>query len=150
MQRIAGSVRRGSVKNIGLERFLEAMHDPETGLTYPALTGIRKQSVEDVERLFGEGVIKFMKDKNYKPEMRYLRTVRNWRKAIDERGLSDTLRLQYCSDFLDFIIEDLIPWYSPGKTDFSSLEVNRYNHYHVYFLFSVIFLNLDLSMMYKG
>ena len=40
-----------------LERFEEALHDPTTGLTYTALSGIRKQSVEDVERLFSEPVI---------------------------------------------------------------------------------------------
>ncbi len=113
------------MEDIRLEYFVEALRDPATGLTYPALTGVRKQSVEDVERLFGEGVIKFMEDHQYEPERKYLRTVRNWRRAIDERGIPDSLRLQYCKEFLDFIIEDLIPWYPAGNTDFSSMEVNR-------------------------
>jgi hypothetical protein len=55
LQRIAGSLRRGCVKNIRLERFVYALHAPETRLTYPALSSARKQSVEDVEQLFGEG-----------------------------------------------------------------------------------------------
>ena len=55
-----------------MERFVEALEDPKTGLTYPALTGVRKLSVEDVERLFGQGVIDFMKDKNYEKEAEYL------------------------------------------------------------------------------
>ena len=128
IQRIAGSLRRGAAEDIGLEKFVEALKDPSTGLTYPALTGARKQSVEDVERLFGEGVIKFMEQHKYKNEAKYLRTVRNWRRAVDERGLSDTQRQQFCSDFLDYVLKDLIPWYSAENEDFSQLEVNRYMH----------------------
>ena len=74
-QRIAGSLRRGAAGDIGLEKFVEALKDPSTGLTYPALTGVQKQSVEDVERLFGEGVINFMEQKKYKNEATYLRRV---------------------------------------------------------------------------
>ena len=81
MQRIGNSLRRGCVRNIGLERFVGALEDTKTGLTYPALTGVRKQSVEDVERLFGQGVIDFMEENNYENEAEYLRKVRNWRKA---------------------------------------------------------------------
>ena len=125
-QRIAGSLRRGAAEDIGLEKFVEALKDPSTGLTYPALTGVRKQSVEDVERLFGEGVIKFMEQHGYKNEATYLRRVRNWRRAVDERGLSDSHRKQFCTEFLDYILTDLIPWYSAENKDFSQLEVNRY------------------------
>ena len=56
------------MENIGLERFFEALSDRDAGLTYPALTGVRKQSVQDVERLFGSGVIQFMKNHDYKEE----------------------------------------------------------------------------------
>lgn len=125
VQRIAGSLRRGCVESIQLEKFVEALQDPATGLTHPALSGVRKQSVEDVERLFGDGVIKFMEEHDYKSEAKYLRTVRNWRRAVDERGLPNALRTRYYKEFLDFIIEDLIPWHSSGNTDFRSLEVNR-------------------------
>ena len=55
--------------------FLAAMRMP---------IGVRKQSVEDIEQLFGQGVIDFMKDKNYEEEAEFLQKVRNWRKAIDE------------------------------------------------------------------
>lgn len=101
------------------------MEDPTTGLTYPALTGIRKQSIEDVERLFGEGVIDFMEEHGYSPEAKYLRHVRNWRRATDERGLSDNVRQKFCIEFLDYILEDLLPWYSAENKDFSLLKVNR-------------------------
>ena len=78
------------------------------------MTGVRKQSVEDVERLFGQGVIDFMKDKNYEEEAKYLQKVRNWRRAIDERGLKEEKRLQYIIEFLDCIITNLMPWCSDG------------------------------------
>jgi len=45
-------VRQGGPARVRLERFEEALHHPKSGLTYPALSGIRKQSVENVERLF--------------------------------------------------------------------------------------------------
>ena len=113
------------MKEVQLERFVEALNDPTTGLTYPALTGIRKQSVEDVERLFSQGVIDFMEKHNYESEATYLRMVRNWRRAVDERGLSDSQREQFCDEFLDFIVRDLMPWYSTNQKDLSQLEVNR-------------------------
>ena len=122
IQRIGNSLRHGCVRNIGLERFVEALEEPRT---YPALTGVRKQSVEDVERLFGQGVIDFMKDKNYNEEAEYVQKVRNWRKDIDERDLKEKKHQQYITEFLDYIISDLMPWYLDGCEDFSLLEVNR-------------------------
>lgn len=114
------------MNDIRLETFVEALHDSTTGLTYPALTGERKQSVQDVERLFGQGVINFMARKEYVPEAKFLMVVRNWRRAIDERGLEQGCRQKFIKEFRDFICEDLMPWSSPSNTDFSLLEVNRY------------------------
>ena len=114
------------MEKIRLERFVEALTDKHAGLTYPALTGVRKQSVQDVERLFGFGVIEFMNNKNYKEECELLTAVRNWRRAIDERGLTETTRQQLLQQFKDYICSDLMPWYSKGLKDFSLLEVNRY------------------------
>lgn len=94
-------------------------------MTFPALSGARKQSVEDVERLFGQGVIDFMKNNNYSAEAEYLQRVRNWRRAVDERGLSEDQRQQLCAELLEFIVIDLMPWYSAKQRDFSLLEVNR-------------------------
>ena len=93
-------------------------------LTYSALTGIRKQSVEDVECLFGPGVISFMEKHGYDAEAEIVKTVRNWRRAMDERGLSEEQRRQFCDDFLNFILHDWMPWHREVK-DFSVLEVNR-------------------------
>ena len=57
-----------------LERYVEALDDPASGLTCPALTGARKQSVVDAERLFSPDLEKFMIDKGYQFEATYIRT----------------------------------------------------------------------------
>ena len=126
MQRIGQSLRCGGTVDVQLERFEEAVHDRASGLTYTALSGVRKQSVEDVERLFSEQMIAWMEGKGYVCEAAYLRVVRGWRQACDERGLSDEQRSQFNTDFLDFILDELMPWHKDsGLRDFSLLEVNR-------------------------
>lgn len=126
IQRIGTSLRLGGPKEIRLERFVEALKDPTSGLTYPALVGSRKQSIEDIERLFGKPLIVFMEHKQYTAEAAYLRTIRNWRCAIDERGLTDSLRQQYNEELLLFVLDDLMPWHrTSGMRDFSLLEVNQ-------------------------
>ena len=102
------------------------MHDPSAGLTYTALSGVRKQSVEDVERLFSDSVIKWMERKGYTVEAEYLRVIRNWRRSCDERGLTSTQRSQFNNDLLKYVLDELMPWHTEnGLQDFSLLEVNR-------------------------
>lgn len=109
-----------------MEYFEEAVHDPTSSLTVTALRGIRKQSVEDVERLISENMVCWMEKKGYVFEAEYLRSVRGWRRACDERGLSSDQRSQLNKAFLDYIICDLMPWHrDPGLRDFSLLEVTR-------------------------
>ena len=67
---VLDKVGQGGPCEIHLERFEEALHDFAAGLTYSALSGIRRQSVEDVERLFGQIVIAWMKNKGYQNEAR--------------------------------------------------------------------------------
>ena len=109
LQRIRYSLRQGGPRHIHLERFEEALHDPAAGLTYSALSGIRKQSVEDVERLFGQTVIDWMKTKGHYNEAEYLQYVHNWRRACDERGLTDDQRSKYNRELLAYILDDLMP-----------------------------------------
>lgn len=130
-------VRQGRVEGIGLERFVEALQDESTGLTYPALTGVRKQSVQDVERLFGSEVIEFMK---YHAEAKILKVVQDWRRAIDERGLDESQTQRFIQDFKAYICQDLMPWYADGVKDFSLLEVNRYS-IHDQFLITLALAN---------
>ena len=106
----------GGPSEIQLQRFVE---DPTTKFTYTALSGKRAQSVEDVERLFSPDLIAFMERKGYTFEAEYLKVIRNWRRAVDERGLSDEQRHIYNMDLLRFI---LMPWH---KNHYSLLEVNR-------------------------
>ena len=117
-------MRRGGTRGIHLERFVQALEDPSTGLTYSALSGVRKQSVEDVERLFGPGVISFMKKNHYENEAKYLEVVRNWRRSVDERGLCEDQRRQFRDDFISYILDEWMPWHR-NSLDFSTLEVNR-------------------------
>ena len=110
-----------------MERFEEALHDTSSGLTYSALSGVRKQSVQDVDRLFGESLIQWMEKKDYLVEAKYLRVIRNWRRASDERGLSNEQRSNFNNELLDYILDELMPWHKDeGFRDFSLMEVNRY------------------------
>ena len=105
---------QGGPCEIHLERFEEALHDFAAGLTYSALSGIRRQSVEDVERMFGQIVI------GYQNEAEYLQYVHNWRRACDERGLTDDQRSKYNRELLNYILDDLMPWHKDDDLrDFS-------------------------------
>ena len=64
---------------------MEAVYDNDTSLSYHALIGTRKQSVSDVEQIFSAGVLAFMERKGYSFEAEYVRVIRNWRRACDER-----------------------------------------------------------------
>ena len=110
-----------------MERFEEDVHDSTAGLTYTALSGIRKQSVEDVVRLLGEPLILWMKNKGYNAEADYLQVIHNWRHACDERGLTDDQRSKFNMALLDYILDDLMPSHKVDVLrDFSLLEVNQY------------------------
>ena len=103
---------------------MEALSDPSSGLTYPALTGARKQSVVDAERLFNHDLQAFMLKKGYLCEANYIERVWNWRRACDERGLSELQRCRFNYQFLNLILDELMPWHS-YMYDFSTMEVNR-------------------------
>ena len=74
---IGNSLRHGGAKEIHLERFVQALEDPSSGLTYSALTRVRKQ---DVEHLFVPGIISFMEKHGYEAEAEMVKMVRNWRR----------------------------------------------------------------------
>ena len=122
---MAQSTRRGGPEELQLDRFTEALYDKDSGMTFPALTGQRKQSVQDAEILFSEGVEKFMQNKGYKYEEKFVRIVRNWRRACDERGLSSLIRSKFNYQLLNLILDDLMPWHK-DIYDLSLLEVTRY------------------------
>ena len=78
----------------------------------------------DVERLFGSQLLTFMKEKQYVVEAEYIEAVLDWRRACDERGLSELQRCRYNYKFLNYILDELMPWHRVNY-DFSLLEVNR-------------------------
>lgn len=80
----------------------------------------------DAERLFSPKLAEFMERNGYTFEARYIRIIWNWRRASDERGLSSLERCRFNYQFLNLILEELMPWYKEFY-DFSLLEVNRYS-----------------------
>ena len=84
-----------------LERFYEALYDESSNLTYPALTGQRKQSIRDVESLFSSDMEHFMEKKEYIYELNFIHRIRNWRRSHDERGLTQLQRCKYNYQMLD-------------------------------------------------
>ena len=122
-QRIAHSTRSGGPATKNLARYKEVLYDAEANLTYTALPGTRKQSVSDAERLFSLSLLAFMERKDYHEEAKYIHAVLNWRRACDERGLSELQRSQYNHNMLEYILDELMPWHK--VYDLSHLEVNR-------------------------
>ena len=107
MQRIATSTRNGGPNELCLERYVEALSDSTSGLTYPALTGSRKQSVVDAERLFSPSLAKFMEKRGYDFEANYIRVIWNWRRSCDERGLTELQRCRFNYQMLNYVLDDL-------------------------------------------
>ena len=112
-----------------MERFVEALQDSSSGLTYAALTGQKKkQSVRDAELLFSANLASFMDSQGYTFEAKFIRIILNWCRACD-KGLSELQRSRYNYELLNFLLDDLMPWHCEIY-DFSTLEVNRYVHMH--------------------
>ena len=87
-------------------------------MTYSSLGGLRKQSVQDAERLFSPKLADFMSRHGYEMESKYTRAVHGWRRASDERGSSEDERSCLNYQFLDFILDDWMPWHKDNR-DFS-------------------------------
>ena len=134
---------------MNLERFTEALYDESSGLTYPAITGQRKHSVQDAEILFSRGVEQFMLKHDYTYEAKYVRIICNWRRACDERRLSSIQRCQFNYEMLQFILDDLMPWHRE-QFDFSLLEVNRYVRLHNKYFKLVIFFIIGRLMYWDS
>lgn len=124
LKRIIACLREGLIPGIDLRYMREALHDPSTGLTYEALTGKNKQSVPDCERLISTGVIDFLERKGHQSGADVLRIIRNWHRAVDGRGLSESERLKFCYDMKCWILDDWIPWHR-AYPDYSLIDVNR-------------------------
>ena len=96
LKRIVACLREGHIPGLNLRYMREALHDPTTGLTYEALTGKNKQSVPDCERLISTGVINALAKQGHASGVEVLTIFRNWHRAVDGRGLTNSERSQYC------------------------------------------------------
>ena len=65
-----------------------------------------------------------MEKKGYEYEAKFISRIRNWRRACDERGVTELQRCKFNYKLLEMILEELMPWYKE-QYDFSLLEVNR-------------------------
>jgi hypothetical protein len=124
LKRVVNCLRDGRIPGVDLRHLREALHDPSTGLTYEALTGKNKQSVPDCERLISRGVISFLEKKGYTATARVIQIFHNWHKAVDGRGLSETVRSMYCEEMKEWLLSDWMPWFK-DMPDYSSIDVNR-------------------------
>ena len=105
------STRNGNYPELNFEAFVEAMRSPNTGLTYTALAGKRKQSVIDAERLLSYHVANFVREKGYEKEYQYVTVVTQWHEACDGRGISQLKKSRYNYEMLNYILNDWIPIY---------------------------------------
>ena len=124
LKRITERLRSGTIPEIDLCCFRDALSDPSTALTYEALTGKQKQSVPHCKQIFSKGVVDFLRSKGHTSEARFVEVVRNWHKAADGRGISEELRSKYNTDMLNFLLEDWMPWYKEER-DFATIDILR-------------------------
>lgn len=109
-----------------LQGFDDAMLDPGTGLTHAALTGERKQSVGDAERMLSFLVSKFLNEHGYLREANYIDVIAGWHEAADGRGLSELQRCKRNYAMLNMILTEWMPWYKEDP-DLSTIDINRYD-----------------------
>ena len=125
LKRIWKHTRETGPPGARLEGFDEAMRDSTTGLTQAALTGERKQSVQDAERMLSYLVAKFLQENGYENEGVYVQTVAGWHEAADGRGLSELQRCKKNYAMLNMILNEWMPWHQENY-DFSTIDINRY------------------------
>ncbi len=126
LKRLTACFRGGNIPGLDVRRFAAALKDPDTGLTKQALTGERKQSVPDCERLWSVGVLNFMRRKGSVAEAEFVELVLNWHKAVDGRGISECVRSMYIKNLLTWLLSDMIPGHAVDEpTDFRNIDVCR-------------------------
>ena len=125
LKRITTCLREGLIPGINQQYLRDALHDPQTGLTYEALTGKNKQFFPDCERIFFPGVINFLELLGYATDAAVLRSIHNQNKAVDGRGLSEAQRSIYLQDMKKWLLDDWVPWHR-WNSNHSPIDVNRY------------------------
>ena len=116
---------KGGPEGMNLQGFDDAMMDSRTGLTHAALTGERKQSVGDAERMLSFLVAKFLREHGCVREANYVDIVAGWHEAADGRGLTELQRSKRNYAMLNLILDEWMPWHRENS-DLSTIDVNRY------------------------
>ncbi|CAB4021403.1 Hypothetical predicted protein [Paramuricea clavata] len=124
LKRVILCLWEGHIPNFDLRSLRDALHDPNTGLTYESLTGKNKQSVPNCERVISLGVIEFLEKNKYVNEAKILSIIHNWHKAVDGRGLREDLHSKYLCEMKDWILDDWMPW-AKTERNYSVIDVNR-------------------------
>ncbi|CAB3995520.1 Hypothetical predicted protein, partial [Paramuricea clavata] len=100
------------------------MRYPKTGLTFAALTGERKQSVVDAERMLSYLVAKFLSENGYEKEGEYVNIVSGWHEAADGRSLFELERCRKNYAMLNMVLDDWMPWHKTTH-NFGTIDINR-------------------------
>ena len=124
-RRMAKSVREGKDPHLHFEAFNDALHDSQSGLTYAALIGKRKQSLKDAERLLSCHVADSLRRNGHVQEAKHVQLIANWHEASDGRGLPQLQRSRYNYEMLNYVLDEWMPWHTE-KYDFSTIDINRY------------------------
>lgn len=124
LKRMATHTRELRYIHLSGDAFDAAMTSPDTGLTHAALVGLRKQSVDDAERLLSHRVGKFLGDNGFATEAEYVTTIADWHEASDGRGLSQLQRSKKNYAMLNYVLDELMPWHRQTY-DFALLDINR-------------------------
>ena len=82
---------KGGLEGMELKGFDDALMDSSTGLTHAALTGERKQSVGDAERILSFLVAKFLREHGYIREANYIDIVAGWHEAAASKVVGMTV-----------------------------------------------------------
>ena len=92
-------------------------------LTYAVLVGLRRQNVEDAERLLSYDTAESLDRYGHEEAAYYVRTIAQWHEASDGRGLTCLQRSKFNYQMLNFVIADWIPWFDG---DLTTVDINRY------------------------
>ena len=123
-KRMAQHVRNGGYTVLNYEAFDDVLKDPSSGLTHTALTGKRKQSLKDAERLLSYHVVHSLERHGHVREAEYVKVLVKWHEASDGRGLSQLTRCKYNYQMLAMILDEWMPWHRTNY-DFSTIDINR-------------------------
>ena len=92
------------------------------------MTGERKQSVGDPEKLRSPSVGKWLNVNGFLSEARLVEAVSNWHKASDSRGMSEAEREKNNLTMLDYLLEDWMrKWGTVEKNTEKHLQAANYD-----------------------